>query len=80
MNVKLKVYNECKYNENSEKIAEVEYMNIKGFEVVTGERATEISNKTDEDGRDDFNEYLIIEFENGETSTFGNSRVDMFII
>ena len=42
MNVKVKVYNGVKYNANSEKVAEVEYNNIRGYEVVTGERATEI--------------------------------------
>ena len=42
MNVKVKIYNGVKYNMESEKVAEVEYKHIKGFEVVTGERATEI--------------------------------------
>ena len=32
MNVKVKVYNGVKYYRNSEKVAEVEYNNIKGYE------------------------------------------------
>ena len=77
MNVKVKVYNGVKYDRNSEKVAEVEYNNIKGYEVVTGEKATLIGNETDEASRDEYNEYLIITLENGETLTFRNSYVDL---
>ena len=80
MNVKVKIYNECKYNPISKKVAEVIYNNIKGYEVVTGERATEIGNETDANSRDEYNEYLIITLENNETATFCNSHVDMFRI
>ena len=80
MNVKVKIYNGVKYNMKSEKVAEVEYKNIKRFEVVTGERATEIGNETDANSRDEYNEYLVITLEDGETTTFRNSYVDLFII
>ena len=80
MNVKVKLYNGVKYNVNSEKTAEVKYYNIKGYEVVTGDKATEIGLETDENSRDEYNEYLIIILENGETSTFCNSHVDLFRI
>ena len=80
MKAKVKIYNGVKYEASSEKVAEVEYNNIKGYEVVTGEKATLIGNETDEASRDDYNEYLIITLENGETSTFRNSYADMFII
>ena len=80
MNVKVKVYNRIKYNMENEKVAEVEYKNIKRFEVVTGERATEIGNETDANSRDEYNEYLVITLEDGEISTFCNSHVDLFII
>ena len=80
MNVKVKIYNGVKYNVNSEKTAEVKYYNIKGYEVVTGDKATEIGLETDENSRDKYNEYLIITLENGETSTFCNSHVDLFRI
>ena len=70
MDVKVKIYNGVKYNKDSEKVAEVEYKNIQGFEVVFGERATQIGLETDENSRDEFNEYLVITLEGGETSTF----------
>ena len=80
MNVKVKVYNGVKYEETSEKVAEIQYKNIKGYEVVTGDRATEIGLETEENRRDKYNEYLIITLENGETATFRNSHVDLFRI
>lgn len=83
MDVKVKIYNGVKYNKDSEKVAEVaevEYKNIQSFEVVFGERATKIGLETDENSRDEFNEYLVITLEDGETSTFCNSHVDLFRI
>ena len=80
MNVKVKLYNGVKYNIENEKVAEVIYNNIIGYEVVTGDKATLIGLETDENSRDEYNEYLIITLENGETTTFCNSHVDMFRI
>ena len=79
MNVRLKIYDGCKYTNICNKVKEVLYTNIKGFEVVTGERATKIGEETDEDSRDEYNEYLVITLEDGNTSTFRNSHVDLFI-
>ena len=78
MNVKVKVYNGVKYDRNSEKVAEVEYNNIKGYEVVTGEKATLIGNETAGASRDEYNEYLVITLNTGDTATFRNSYVDLF--
>ena len=80
MNAKVKIYNGVKYESSSKKVAEVEYNSIIGYEVVTGDRATKIGLETDKNSRDEYNEYLIITLENGETATFCNSHVDMFII
>ena len=80
MNVKIKIYDGVKYNVESKKVAEIEYDNIKGYEVVTGDKATEIGLETDKNSRDEFNEYLVVTLEDGETSTFCNSHVDMFRI
>ena len=80
LNVKVKVYNGVKYEATSEKVAEIKYKSIKGYEVVTGDRATEIGLDTCENSRDEYNEYLIITLENGETATFRNSHVDLFRI
>ena len=79
MNVRLKIYDGCKYTNICNKVKEVLYTNIKGFEVVTGERATKIGEETDGNSRDEYNEYLIITLEDGDTSTFRNSHVDLFI-
>ena len=78
MNVYLKIYDGVKYDGSNPKVAEVRYDNIQGFEVVTGDRATEIGLETDENSRDEYNEYLIITLEDGETATFCNSHVDLF--
>jgi len=78
MDVKVKIYDKVKYERDSVKVAEVEYKNIKGFEVVTGERATAIGLETDENSRDDYNEYLVIELEDGDKATFRNSYCDLF--
>lgn len=80
LNVKVKVYSGVKYDLSNEKVAEVEYKGIEGFEVVTGERATEIGSMTDEESRDEYNEYLVITFKDGQTATFCNSHVDLFRI
>ena len=80
MNVKVKIYNGVRYEATSMKVAEVNYNNIRGYEVVTGDRATEIGNTTDEASRDKYNEYLVITLNDGETATFCNSNVDLFRI
>ena len=80
MDVKLKVYNGVKYNKDTEKIGELEYKNIQSYEVVCGERALEIGLETDENSRDEFNEYLVITLKDRETLTFCNSHVDLFRI
>lgn len=80
MDVKVKVYNGVKYNNDTEKIGELEYKNIQSYEVVSGERAIEIEWETDENSRDEFNKYLVITLEDGETLTFCNSHVDLFRI
>lgn len=80
LNVKVKVYSGVKYDLSSEKVTEVEYKDIQGFEIVTGEKATEIENMTDVKSRDDYNEYLVITFKDGQTATFRNSYVDLFRI
>ena len=80
MDVKVKVYNGVKYNKDTEKIGELEYKNIQSYEVVFGEKATEIGLETDENSRDEFNEYLVITLVDGETLTFCNSHVDLYLM
>lgn len=78
MSVIVKIYDGVKYEATSKKVAEVKYNNIRGYEVATGDRATDIGLETDENSRDEYNEYLIIRLENGDIATFCNSHVDMF--
>ena len=77
----IEVYSECKYTAPAEVIENpmiVRYEGIKKIEIVSGADAREIESLTDASGIDDYHEYLILYFENGETSTFRNSYVDMF--
>lgn len=76
MDIKIKVYNGIKYETSSEKIAEVEYENVKTARVVkiSDEEIYEMGF----DDVDPNGEYFIVEFMNGEESTFRNSFVDAF--
>lgn len=81
MKVKVKVYDEVKYSPFSEQVAEVEYDGVKGFDVVSDPAAVyEIESHTDGNCIDENHEYLVLHLENGETSTFRNSHVDLFRI
>lgn len=75
MKVKVKVYDGVKYWDGAEKVAEVEY-DIKDYEIrqISDEEIAAMGFDT----VDEFEEYLILTFENGETSTFCNSHVDLF--
>ena len=79
--VMLDVYEECKYtasDEVFENSKQVTYDNVVAFEVVTGKKAELIENNTDGSNIDDFHEYLVLYMEDGSTSTFRNSYVDLF--
>lgn len=79
--VEVEVYSECKYHASREVIENpkiVRYDGLVKWEIVDGEDAAEIEAETDGSCIDDYHEYLVLHFENGETSTFRNSYVDMF--
>ena len=78
MNVKVRIYDGVKYFK-CKKVKEILYTNIRGFEVVTGERADQISSETDASSIDPYNEYLVIYLEDGSTATFAYSKTDLFI-
>ena len=80
LNVKVIIYAGVKYDLSNEKVGEIVYKDIEGFEVVIGEKATEIESMTDMESRDEYNEYLVITLKDGETATFRNSYVDLFMI
>jgi len=79
--VKVNIYNECKYTASAEvfeKRVTIEFKNLVEWELVSGTDAREI--ERDSDLVDDYHEYLVLHFENGDVSTFRNSYVDMFRI
>lgn len=45
----------------------------------TKEQNSENESLTDPSGIDEYHEYLVLNFENGTTITFGNFHVDMFL-
>ena len=80
--VTLDVYDVCKYTAKTvEELNEkqIKYSACIGFEVVSGKEAEVIESETDNSCIDDFHEYLVLYFENGETATFRNSYVDLFM-
>ena len=79
MKLNVKLYNECKYEKDSKVIKDVNIKGIASLEVKEI-AASEILSETDGSCVDDYNEYLILTYDNGETSTYRNSYVDAFRI
>lgn len=74
------VYENNKYTATENSYKDIEYTGVTSWDIIEGgAEAEEIEAYTDESGVDDNHEYLVLHFENGETSTFRNSYVDMFI-
>lgn len=79
MKVLIKVYENVKYDEVVEEVREVIYDNVESFEVVSDyERVREIEQHTDGSCIDEYHEYLVLHFKDGETGTFRNSHADLF--
>lgn len=75
MLVKIRVYDRMKYHADAEQVAEARY-EIERFEILNGEQINIESFGGDVDEHD---EYLVLYLSNGESSTFRNSYVDLFI-
>ena len=59
---------------------ETKYTGVTAWDIIEGgAEAEEIERDTDESSIDENHEYLVLHFEDGTTSTFRNSHVDMFI-
>lgn len=79
--VEIEIHEEIKYTDTCrEDLPRVQFSDVTHWEVVNGEAAKLIESETDGSCIDDYHEYLVLHFANGETSTFRNSYVDMFII
>ena len=77
MRVKVKVYDRCKYDPQSEKVGEAFY-NINFFKIISGSEAKKIEAESDGSCIDDYHEYLVLDLEDGDTATFRNNYVDLF--
>ena len=77
MRINIKLYDKCKYQEDSKVIASVDLEGITGLEVREISKS-EILKKTDGSCVDEYNKYLILTFENGEISTYRHCHVDAF--
>lgn len=75
MLVKIRVYDRMKYHADAEQVAEARY-EIERFEILNGEQ---INIESFGDDVDEHDEYLVLYLSNGESSTFRNSCVDLFI-
>lgn len=81
VSMKVELYSECKYTASEEVFKNaivVEYDDVVYWDIVTGDEATALGLETDENSRDEHNEYLVLHFEDGSEATFRNSYVDMF--
>jgi hypothetical protein len=68
------------YIELPVKLAEVVYNNVRDWHIAVGDEATQIGLQTDYNSRDENNEYLVIELEDGNAATFRNSYVDVYLV
>ena len=77
--IEIDVHEALKWEATPEDEKVVTYNGIEAWSIVSDEDAAEIESMTDESGIDEYHEYLVLYFTNGETATFRNSHVDMFI-
>ena len=78
-NVIVERYSECKYFQHKDG-DEIQYENVVAFEVVDGEAAAKLEAEMDGTTLDDFQEYLVLYFADGNTATYRNSYADLFKI
>lgn len=79
MDLRLVIYDRSKYEKNAKELKSIEYNGVKSFRVKTIP-VNKILAETDESNLDPYNEYLIIKFAYGATSTFRNSYVNVSVL
>lgn len=81
--VELHIYDNCKYTTKRAELGKeivARYTGVKSYSIIEGGKEAEaIESITDASGVDEYNEYLVLHFENGTTATFRNSHVDMLL-
>ena len=77
MLVNIKVYDKNKYLEDSKVVASVDVSGVVSLEVREIPKS-EILKETDGSCVDEYNKYVILTLENGETSTYRHCHVDIF--
>ena len=80
MKVLVKIYDGIKYFKGSEKVNERTYTDVESWKIVGGKEAEEIEKDYIGNYLDELQEYLILKFADGTTSTFRNSHTDLFKI
>lgn len=75
--IEIEAYDTCKYYGKAHGVS-VTYNGITAWDIIEGGKEAEEIEK-DTDCIDDFHEYLVLHLLNGETATFRNSYVDMWI-
>ena len=78
--VEIEVHEALKWEVTQEDEKVVTYSGIKAWSIISDEDAAEIESMADASGIDEYHEYLVLHIANGETATFRNSHVDMFIM
>ena len=68
-----------KYLGNPGEETTVTYTGLTQWSIISEEDALEIEADLNENEKDEYHEYLVLEFNDGTTATFRNSHVDMFI-
>lgn len=80
MKVSVKIYDGIKYFRGSEKVSECIYTDVESWKIVGGKEAEEVEKEFIGNDLDELQEYLILSFTDGTTSTFRNSHTDLFKI
>lgn len=79
MKVDVRIYDKCKYEKDSKVYINVTITNVRSILVKNVPKRVML-NYTDSDGIDDYDEYLVITYNTGDTSIFRSSYVDVFCV
>ena len=79
MKLWLVVYDKVKYEKDAKKYKLLKYNDVKSFQVDVVP-ANKILAETDGSSVDPYDEYLVVKFADGNTSTFRNSYADAFVL